>query len=78
MDETISVIVQQWGIPGAVIVAIATYFGRKERTLNAQIKEADFALERRFVEILKIQERSIEVMATLTAKVDQLLAVAQK
>ena len=77
MDEAVNVIIQQWGIPGAVIAAIVTYFGRKEQTLNAQIREADSALERRFTEILKIQERSIEVMATLTAKVDQLLA-AQK
>ena len=77
MDEAVNVIIQQWGIPGAVIAAIATYFRRKEQTLNAQIREADSALERRFTEILKIQERSIEVMATLTAKVDQLLA-AQK
>ena len=77
MDDTVSVIIQQWGIPGAVIAAIATYFGRKEQTLNAQIREADSAIERRFTEILKIQERSVEVMTTLTAKVDQLLA-AQK
>lgn len=74
MDEAVNVIIQQWGIPGAVIAAIATYFWRKEQTLNAQIREADSALERRFTEILKIQERSIAVMATLTAKVDQLLA----
>ena len=74
MDESTSIIIQQWGVPGAVIVAIATYFGRKEQTLNAQIREADSALERRFAEILKIQERSIEVMATLSTKVDHLLA----
>ena len=74
MDEDVNVIIQQWGVPGAVIAAIATYFGRKEKTLNAQIRETDSALERQFKEILKIQERSIEVMAMLTAKVDQLLA----
>ena len=77
MDDAVSVIIQQWGIPGAVIAAIATYFNKKEQTLNAQIREADSALERRFTEILKIQERSVEVMTTLTTKVDQLLA-AQK
>lgn len=77
MNEAVSVIIQQWGIPGAVIAAMAIYCDRKEQTLNAQIREADSALERRFIEILKIQEQSVEVMATLTAKVDQLLA-AQK
>ena len=77
MDDAVSVIIQQWGIPGAVIAAIATYFARKEQTLNAQIREADSAIERRFTEILKIQERSVEVMTTLTTKVDHLLA-AQK
>lgn len=77
MDESTSIFIQQWGIPGAIIAAIAAYFGKKEQTLNTQISAADMALERRFTELLKIQERTIEVMATLTAKVDHLLA-AQK
>ena len=65
------------GSGSAAIEVALTRCGVPYAVTRASSWEADSAIERRFTEILKIQERSVEVMTTLTAKVDQLLA-AQK